>query len=566
MSNAAKDALITEIIDSFTAPGFPGADTDQSGLSFDRLLSPCVIGGLTLKNRCVIAPLAWIGSGTAPDQSAKRFYLERAGAGLLTTGPIEAARSGEVRELQGWRTLNEALHARGARIFLQIALDGSSPAKCVALAAVVPGLFDGLCLYARGNDDNALEIVRALRRRLGASVPILYRASLSPAVTESGLEPGRKPLPSLAQRLEELAALASAGVDAFEAGLGCVQTPWLLRPAAQLPEGCFREAARALKAQLAVRGLPRPVLAFGRLGSPAVCEALLTDGLCDLVSLDGAGISDPGWVQKVSAGEAETVCPSPLPRYPIPSGSDRIAVIGAGCRGLSYAMQAVDAGHRVEVYDASTRPGGRLARFRSAASVEQRRLLQWLLRETAARPGLTLRLGTRVDAERLKMEGYDRIVFACRPAELQTPNIPGWGEQPFAFADTLTDAALQAWRKKHIVILGSDALACDIAREILDRGGKPVSLLTEKPELLAGEPESDRSWFAHWLKARGGMILCGCRPLRMRRHTLFYLDLADRKEKHVRCEAVILAEESPAPLRLYREAVAQQLAPNIQLL
>ena len=52
----------------------------------------------------------------------------------------------------------------------------------------------------------------------------------------------------------------------------------------------------------------------------------------------------------------------------------------------------------------------------------------------------------------------------------------------------------------------------------------------------------------------------------MRRHSLVYRDARSGKEVHLPCDRIVLLEEAPASLRLYREAVAERIAPEIVLL
>ncbi len=565
MPKAKKDALIAEIVEACAAPSFSGSAC-QSGAEFPTLFSEAALGSLRLKNRCVIAPLGEL-TELAPDDAAVKFYLSRAEAGLLTTGLISASLAKFPLPLQRWRRLNETLHAHGAKMLLQLQLKDSDPADAAYLAAAgQAGLFDGVCLYAREDDEKLLETVRAIRARLGADPPILCRVSLSPALIESGLEPSGPAPRSLYDSFLLMTELVKAGADAFEVGLGGPDTPWLLRPASQMPPACFREAARALRTHFLTRELNIPVLAFGRLSDPAVCEALLTSGDCDMVSLDGAGISDADWVRKADAGRADEICPLPLPDYTVSPGQDRIAVIGAGCRGLNYAAQAAKAGHRVTLYDSASVPGGKLALYRSEAAREKKRLRSWLLREAETQNGICFKLGCRADAELLKKGLFDRLVLACPAASLVPPSIPGWGENPIVTADAPGEAFSGKWKRKHVAVLGSDALACDLAWALQSEGlAKKVLLVTEKPQLMPEEPESDRAWFLHHFRQRGGQVVTGCTLLRMRRHILVGRD-ADGKDRHLLCDRVLLAEESPAPLRLYREALGGGLAGQVILL
>ena len=562
MSKPQIDALIAEMLDACAHTERPASDR---GISPPELLrAPYALGPVTLSNRCLIAPLTHPGGRFLPGKAAQRFYLARAGAGLLCTGPL-SGKSGDVMEVLKWCPLNEKLHARGAKILLQLRPDGCTGEDLAYLAAAVPAAcFDGVCLSLRENDGGALEYVRAVRTRLGARALILCRASLSPAVWESGLQPEKGRLPDVSGQLTLLTAMAKAGVDAFEISIGSPATPWLLEPASKLPPACFAEAARALKAHFRCLGVRAAVAAFGRLDDPAVAEALLRAGDCDLISLDGAGISDPGWCKKLATGEA--VQPAPLPAYAVEPGQERIAVIGAGCRGLSYAILAADAGHRVELFEAEEHPGGKLALFRSGAAGEQRRQLDWLLAELGKRPSVTLHMGTRADAERLKKGGYDRIVFACSAAAIRAPSVPGWGEIPFVRVDELDRSDFRSWRCRHVVVLGGDAHAADVAWMLQSEGlVKRAVLMTESPEPLPGERESDRAWLRQFLPLRGGEILCGCRIKQVKKRLLLVED-AEGREKRVLCDKLVLAEERPAPLRLYEEAVRERLAPVVQML
>ena len=156
-------------------------------------------------------------------------------------------------------------------------------------------------------------------------------------------------------------------------------------------------------------------------------------------------------------------------------------------------------------------------------------------------------------------------MFACPPSAIREPSIPGWGEIPFVRCTELSPDALDPYSKKSVAVLGGDELACDLAWAILNEGGaKRAALITEAPAVMPGEPEPERAWFLHHLPLRGARICTGCRPTRITAGYLVYSD--GKKEHHFRCDAIILAEASPAPLRLYEEALREQAAPEIVLL
>lgn len=569
MPTAKKDALIAEIVDNCARNGRPGAvPVTAAPAPYRSLFSACPVGAAILSNRCVIAPKAMIGGSFIPNGKRRRFYRERANAGLLTTGPLSTGKESDPLSVARWRPLNEKLHAKGARILLQLLPDGTAQhALHLTLAGAAAG-FDGVCFDICTDDANAIPLVREIRARLGKGFLILCRVSLSSAVAESGLSAKNdQEARGLAERLERMTELANAGCDAFEVGLGCEQTPWLLAPASQLPEGCFAEAARALKSHFRVLGIGAAVIAAGRLADPGLAEALLRDGYCDLVSLDGAGISDPEWIRKSADGRSDEIQPTSLPAFSLPQEKERIAVIGAGCRGLSYAVQAADAGHAVDLFEQNYCPGGDLALDPSPAAEEKKKLLSYLLSELKKRPQIRLRTGTKADAELLKKGAYDRIVFACRPEALVRPSVPNWGTLPITTAEELEKAQNGKWKRNHVVVLGSNALACDIAWMLLNDGlVRRCTILTEKQALMSGEPDEDRAWFLHHFAQRGGRVMTGQRASRIFRHTIFSEDPNGGAESHVHCDQIVLTEKAPAQMRLYEEAVREKLAPQIQIL
>ncbi|MFD7295266.1 alkene reductase [Streptomyces sp. NPDC059897] len=126
--------------DSSPAPG-PAVEPDTGVRSYGSrmthtatspLLAPYTTGSLHLPNRLVMAPMTRFRAhedGT-PLPVVAAYYAQRAEAGLLITEGIWPHRRGqsgwripklETRaHIAGWRTVTEAVHARGGRIFAQL--------------------------------------------------------------------------------------------------------------------------------------------------------------------------------------------------------------------------------------------------------------------------------------------------------------------------------------------------------------------------------------------------------------------------------------------------------------
>ena len=249
-----------------------------------------------------------------------------------------------------------------------------------------------------------LEMVKEIRRRVGAAYPIMYRIDLSLALEETydekvadstylGRMRGGRTVEQTLGYMEELVA---AGVDMFDVDLGCYDNWWMPHPPASMPAGCFVPVAKAVRERFeedGVRsnaGLPVPVAAVGKLGYPDVAERALRDGACDLVMLGRPLLADPDWPRKAYAGHVADIRPcigcqegclnefvegghpqcavNPrcsfehvLPEVP-PAASvpRRVAVVGAGPAGIVCALTAARRGHDVTLIDAATELGGKL--------------------------------------------------------------------------------------------------------------------------------------------------------------------------------------------------------------
>ena len=96
------------------------------------LFEPYVLGALTLSNRIVMAPLTRnrAGSGFVPGDLAAEYYAQRASAGLIISEATQISQQGQgyqdtpgiysQAQIDGWRKVTDAVHAKGGHIFLQL--------------------------------------------------------------------------------------------------------------------------------------------------------------------------------------------------------------------------------------------------------------------------------------------------------------------------------------------------------------------------------------------------------------------------------------------------------------
>jgi NADH:flavin oxidoreductases, Old Yellow Enzyme family len=110
------------------------------------LFDPLKVGNIELKNRMIIAPMTRSRAddeGVQPDYAAE-YYAQRASAGLIISeavnispmakGYIRTPGIYNERQIESWRKIADAVHARGGKIFMQIFHTGR-----IALPDFLPG-------------------------------------------------------------------------------------------------------------------------------------------------------------------------------------------------------------------------------------------------------------------------------------------------------------------------------------------------------------------------------------------------------------------------------------------
>ncbi|WP_421224932.1 FAD-dependent oxidoreductase [Aeromonas enteropelogenes] len=356
-----------------------------------------------------------------------------------------------------------------------------------------------------GSSENRMrfpvEIVRAIRERVGPDFIIIFRLSMLDLVEQgSTLEE----VIALGQALEQVGVtLINTGIGWHEARIPTIAT--------SVPRGAFSWVTAELKKHLKV-----PLITTNRINTPEVAERILAQGDADMVSMARPFLADPEFVIKAAEDRADEIntciacnqaCLDHIfkqkrasclvnpracfeteltfGRVPQPK---KLAVVGAGPAGLAFACYAAERGHQVSLFDQASEIGGQ---FNFAKQIPGKEEFHETLRYFAKRLekcGVELYLGQRQSAESLLGGGFDEVILATgiRP---RTPNIPGI-EHPkvLSYLDVLRDHKPVG---EKVAVIGAGGIGFDVAE-----------YLVEKREVQKSDGDGDLRR-DHWLKEWG---------------------------------------------------------------
>jgi 2,4-dienoyl-CoA reductase-like NADH-dependent reductase (Old Yellow Enzyme family) len=200
----------------------------------------------------------------------------------------------------------------------------------------------------------------------------------------------------------------------------------------------------------------KPVMAIGRIATPAEAEAVISEGAGDLVGLTRALIADADWPAKARAGRAGEIRPStydnfawgeihagkPLAevhnpqlaqngesgwRTPRAATRRRVVVVGAGPAGMHAATIAAESGHDVTLFGASAQPGGKL-RWEAAlpGCEEYANLIAWMERRMRS-AGVKAELGRAASAGDVLALKPERAIVATGSHQRRPEGFEGQG-------------------------------------------------------------------------------------------------------------------------------------------
>ena len=326
-----------------------------------------------------------------------------------------------------------------------------------------------------------VEVVKAVRKAVGPDFIVIFRLSMLDLVPDG----------STWEEVVQLAkAIEAAGATILNTGIGWheARVPTI---ATMVPRGAFAWVTKKLKGEVGI-----PLVVTNRINTPEMAEELLASGHADMVSMARPLLADAEFVKKAAEGRADeintciacnqacldhvfarkraTCLVNPRACYETELAFEpvvapkRIAVVGAGAAGMSFACHAAERGHLVTLFEAAPEVGGQLNIAKRVPGKEEFHETLRYFRRRLALTGVTVHLGTRATADRL--EGFDEIVLATGVIP-RRPEIPGIDHpKVISYPDLLLGRRVAG---EKVAIIGAGGIGFDVAEFLVEEGHAP---------------------------------------------------------------------------------------------
>jgi 2,4-dienoyl-CoA reductase (NADPH2) len=324
----------------------------------------------------------------------------------------------------------------------------------------------------------AVEVVRAVRERVGEAFIIIYRLSMLDLVEGGG---NFDETVELAQAIEKAGAtIINTGIGWHEARIPTIATP--------VPRGAFSWVTRKLKGKVTI-----PLVTTNRINDPLVADEILARGDADMVSMARPFLADAELLSKAQSGRADEIntcigcnqaCLDQIfvgkvtsclvnpracheTRMPITAAQQKknLAVVGAGPAGLAFAVNAAARGHQVTLFDAAGEIGGQFNIAKQIPGKEEFYETLRYYRRMIDLNGVKLELNRFVSAEHLAE--FDETILATG-IEPRMPDIDGISHpKVLNYLDVLRDKTPVGQK---VAIIGCGGIGFDTAMYLSQPG------------------------------------------------------------------------------------------------
>ncbi len=333
-----------------------------------------------------------------------------------------------------------------------------------------------------GNIENrcrfALRILEGIKKAVGEQFIIIYRLSMLDLIKDGS---DASEVLYLAKAVEKAGAtMINTGIGWHEARIPTIAT--------MVPRGQFSNVTRELMGKVNI-----PLITSNRINTPQTAEAILAEGCADMVSMARPFLADPEFVLKAQQGREDEIntciacnqaCLDEIfsgqtasclvnpfacretELLVIPTlQPKKLAVVGAGPAGLSFAVMAAKRGHHVTLFEKEDVIGGQLNIASQIPGKEEfQETLRYFKRQLQL-TGVIVKNNTEATPEHL--ENFDEVILASG-VKPHIPEIEGL-DAPIvkSYLDVLKHHQPVG---KNVVIMGSGGIGFDASLYLTQKG------------------------------------------------------------------------------------------------
>ncbi len=326
-----------------------------------------------------------------------------------------------------------------------------------------------------------VEIVKAVRAAVGPNFILIFRHSMLDLVPDGS---------TWAEVVQLAKAVEAAGATILNTGIGWheARVPTI---GAMVPRGAYAWVTKKLQGEVGI-----PLVATNRINTPEIAEEILASGSADMVSMARPLLADPDFVTKAAEGRAEDIntciacnqacldhvfqrkratclvnpraCRETELVFEPALAIKRIAVVGGGAAGLSFACHAAERGHVVTLFEAAQELGGQLNLAKRVPGKEEFFETLRYFGRRLAKAGVTVRLGERATPEALA--AFNEIILATGVLP-RSPDLPG-----VAHPKVISYPDLLSGRKTAglvVAVIGAGGIGFDVAEFLVHADHAP---------------------------------------------------------------------------------------------
>ncbi len=325
-----------------------------------------------------------------------------------------------------------------------------------------------------------LEIVKRVRAAVGDDFIIVYRIAAMELMEDGS-------------SWEEVVTLGKA---IEKAGVTIMSTHFVWHQAkvpsisTRVPRAAFTRVTGRLRKELSI-----PMITSNRINMPQVAEEVLEKGHADIVSMGRPMLADAEFASKAKEGRVDEIntciacnqacldhafygkrvsclvnpraCYETELNYLPTEQPKKIAVVGAGPAGLSFAVTAAERGHEITLFEASNEIGGHFNMAKRIPGKEEFHETIRYYNKMIELHGVDLKLNHRVRQEELMTEDWEEVVIATgitgRVPEIEGihhPMVLSYGEAIYGKKPI----------GKKVAIIGAGGIGFDVSELIMHKG------------------------------------------------------------------------------------------------